>query len=1022
LKKTIFILFIILTLISVAGCTKNPSKEVLNTEDKIEKNYLNKISIIDEELQKEVEANHSFDTPFVALDPYENTPLSAVVIFSTSEETSVNVRVIGHEEAYDIQIRFDKGKKHIIPVYGLYPGEENKVLLTLDDGRTKELSIITENIDETYKTVKIAKLVPEKNKDGLTFVSLGQKSSDGIIAAAYDQGGEMRWALKGEVAAWDIYKLKNGRLLVSSSEKHSDPYYTKGVREIDLMGKTYVEYIFPGGYHHGAFELPNGNLLVAAQKEESSTLEDVAYEINRSTGAIEKIFDLKDILPTDDGSSLSHKSDDWFHINSVWYDEKSNSVMLSGRNADAVVSIDYDTGSLRWILGNPEGWSKVDKQYFFNPVGDNFEWQYAQHGGMITPKGNVFLFDNGVFRAKKTNEDKKLSGDESYSRGVIYKIDEKNMTIEQVWQYGKELGSNWYSYYLGDVDYLSENHYLINSGGQLYDTANKTHDIGLDKLFSPDTKPSASIVEVLDDEIIFEMVTDFNIYAAERINIYKEINSFDLYTSNRVLDSKIFEDKNTGATNWKNFSPKISRDNEIDNEIQNLLKDESFTFEAPLIIQDPYDIAPLTALAVFNTEKEVTIGLTILGDTPFDTFKFEFPKATEHRIPIIGLYPNRENTIILEQINQGEIKERKELKIKTEPLPEKLHNMVEVTNSKGKPIEGITIVSGGDVKTPFAFDSSGEIRWYLNTETEGHGYFPLSDGKFIIMSSDSMITTKKRQYATLLYNMDFLGKLHRDYFVPKGAHHEVIEKKPDGNLLVLSNSMENHVEDSVVEIDRITGKVIKELKLGDIIKDTYDDILDWAHINSISYNIEDDSIILSVRNVSAAVKIDWSTDELKWILSDPRIWKGTNYEEYVLKPEGPTLWHYEQHTVYEEKDDIDSNPETLDIIMFDNRVIRNSLIDVGIEEDLDKSSVTQYAINEKNGTVRQVKRFPNTLAYITSNYQLFYDKDRIIANHASARSGDTHWGEIYKYKYSTGEILRSYKIRKGFYRAYKQNL
>ncbi len=465
----------------------------------------------------------------------------------------------------------------------------------------------------------------------------------------------------------------------------------------------------------------------------------------------------------------------------------------------------------------------------------------------------------------------------------------------------------------------------------------------------------------------------------------------------------------------------LSKDKDIDNEIQNLLESKSNSFENPLVIQDPFDKAPLTALVVFNTQSEVTIRMTILGDTEADTIENEFPKSLEHRIPIIGLYPDRQNKVIIEQIDQGQVIKSKELSIKTEPLPQKLTDIVEVTNSQEKAVDGITILSGGPFNTPYAFDSSGKIRWFLNVDTEGHGYFPLENGRFIVMTTDSMLSTGKRKYATRLYDMDFLGRLHDVYFIPKGAHHEVIEKTPNGNLLVLSNSLEDHVEDLVLEVDRKTGKVVKELNLGDMITGVYDETADWAHINSISYSSEDDSVILSVRNLSSAIKINWSTHELKWILSDPKLWEKTEYEEYVLKPIGSTVWHYEQHTVYQHKENLDNNPQTLDLLMFDNRVIRNELIDMKIDEDTHRSSVTQYSIDEKNKTVMQVKRFPNSLAYITSNYQLFYDEDRLIANHASLTTGDTFWGEIYEYQYSTGRLLRSYKTKYSFYRAYRQN-
>lgn len=540
LKRIIAIIITILLIASfiLTGCSQRKIHEdssSLDSNENIDINKKNDTPSIDDELIKEVEASHTFEEPFIALDPYENAPLSALIIFTTDEETGVKIKIVGQEKAYDVENQFEKAKEHIIPIYGLYAGEENTVIVTLDDGRSKELKITTDIIEEPYNRANVIKLEDEKMKEGLTFVSFGMKSPNEIVAAAYDGAGEIRWALKSDAAAWDIYKLNNGRLLVSSSEKHSDPYYTAGVREIDLMGKTYAKYIFPGGYHHSAVELPNGNLLVAAQDENSDTREDVVFEISRETGAIIKTFDIKNILPMDDGASLNTHDDDWFHNNSVWYEDKSKSIILSGRNADAVISIDYESGKLKWILGDPEGWTKLDKNYFLKPLGKDLQWPYAQHAAMVTPKGHIFVFDNGVFRAKKTNEENKLSGDESYSRAVIYKINEDNMTIKQLWQYGKELGPNWYSFYLGDVDYLSENHYIVNSGGQLYDTVEKTHEVGLDKLMNPETQKTASIVEIKNDEVIFEIEMNYNIFAAERMNLYTKDSKFNLYDEVKVL-------------------------------------------------------------------------------------------------------------------------------------------------------------------------------------------------------------------------------------------------------------------------------------------------------------------------------------------------------------------------------------------------------------------------------------------------------------------------------------------------------
>ena len=73
------------------------------------------------------------------------------------------------------------------------------------------------------------------------------------------------------------------------------------------------------------------------------------------------------------------------------YDVNTDAIILSGRHQDAVISIDYTSNSLNWVLGDPENWDSqgFTDQYFFTPVGLNFEWQYAQHSAMVLPDGKM---------------------------------------------------------------------------------------------------------------------------------------------------------------------------------------------------------------------------------------------------------------------------------------------------------------------------------------------------------------------------------------------------------------------------------------------------------------------------------------------------------------------------------------------------------------------------------------------------------------------------------------------------------
>ena len=155
------------------------------------------------------------------------------------------------------------------------------------------------------------------------------------------------------------------------------------------------------------------------------------------------------------------------HNNSLWFVEVNRTLTLSGRHQDAIVNIDFDSGELNWIIGDPEGWPQemVDK-YFFTPEGEDFDWQYEQHAAVVLPDGDVMCFDNGHYRAK--NKDNYVLGKDNFSRGVRYRINTDDMTIKQVWQYGKERGAEFFSPYICNVEYYGDDHYMVHSGGIAY--------------------------------------------------------------------------------------------------------------------------------------------------------------------------------------------------------------------------------------------------------------------------------------------------------------------------------------------------------------------------------------------------------------------------------------------------------------------------------------------------------------------------------------------------------------------------
>ena len=522
-KKKIVIIVIVIILILVVGCLlvfNNLSTN--NKEVKVVSSLIDEESKLEEDFPTELK---DIDNADVIVNPYEISPLTALIIFKTETSVSPKVTIEGDDELSTYEYTFDEGTEHYLPIYGLYPDRDNTVIVEYGDVR-KEFTITTEALPDDFILPTSVDADKDELSNDLYFFT---PSSDGYTCA-YDVNGDVRWYLTIN-SVWEVNRLDNGHMMLSTERLVNSPYYMTGLYEMDMLGKIYKEYSLPGGYHHDYYEMPNGNLLVASDDFTSGdgTVEDYIVELDRETGEVVKTFDLKDILNMEDGKSENWIEYDWFHNNSVWYDEESNSITLSGRHQDAVINIDYDSGELNWIIGDSTNWSEEYQKYFFTPVGDDFEWQWSQHAAMITPEGYVFIFDNGNNKSKK--EDEYVSAEDSYSRGVMYKIDTDKMTIEQVFEYGKERGSDFYSPYISDVDYLDSEHYIIHSGGIVYvDGKNSNQPAGIsgaDRLVS-DT------VEYKDGEVIFEIVLPTNNYRVEKMSLYPENETFTLDNAERV--------------------------------------------------------------------------------------------------------------------------------------------------------------------------------------------------------------------------------------------------------------------------------------------------------------------------------------------------------------------------------------------------------------------------------------------------------------------------------------------------------
>ncbi|MCC8045081.1 MAG: aryl-sulfate sulfotransferase [Clostridiales bacterium] len=492
-------------------------------------------SAIDAALLQEAAAGYSFESPLVVLDPYGNSPLTAVAIFSTDEELGGTITVKGKSEENDISGTFDAATNHIVPIYGLYNGDTTEVVLTLDDGTSVTLEVTTEEIDTSAWDIEAEML----DSEAYDYSTMTLTMQSGGVLLIIDSAGDIRWYFNS-LGTQGVHQLSNGHLMAPASYTISGTYYKSGLVEFDLSGKYYREYAIPGGEHHDFQELSNGNLLVASNSPDLSSIEDYIVEIDRETGEVVWELDMRDILgDTDDGASASILTDgaednDWLHNNSLWYDEENDLLLVSARHKDAIIAVHKTEKTLAWILGDPDGWESIDESYFFTPVGDDFEWFYAEHQVTMLDNGDIMLFDNGTAKVKYDDNDNRVTGNDVYSRAVIYRIDTEAMTVEQIFEYGKERGAEWYSDWISGVISLdgTQDALQVTAGSNLYSAEEDSYDYGPIYQLASGYTSTTHIDRLIDGELVFELTITGDTY---RSQTYRSL-VLSVYTEGATLD------------------------------------------------------------------------------------------------------------------------------------------------------------------------------------------------------------------------------------------------------------------------------------------------------------------------------------------------------------------------------------------------------------------------------------------------------------------------------------------------------
>lgn len=193
---------------------------------------------------------YDIDNPNVIINPYGNSPLTALVMFETDDYSEVEIIIKSKKGNSDINYTFDKDKYHMIPIYGLYADFDNTVVIK-SGGREKILNIRTDKLPDDFMYSE------DSARDNFLFYNVN-------YPYAIDSDGEVRWYLN-ENYFGNITLLDNSNIIIGSDRYNEDESSTISFYKMNLLGKIYGEYLLQGGYYGGSAILDD-NILVLSDE------------------------------------------------------------------------------------------------------------------------------------------------------------------------------------------------------------------------------------------------------------------------------------------------------------------------------------------------------------------------------------------------------------------------------------------------------------------------------------------------------------------------------------------------------------------------------------------------------------------------------------------------------------------------------------------------------------------------------------------------------------------------------------
>ena len=474
--------------------------------------------------------SYSIENAYVKLNPYEISPLSAIIIFYTQSEEEVEVFI--NDEFFT---KMEKSKEHAIPIYGLYEDYDNVITLKIN-GKSYDKHIKTDASNIKYP-LNISKNEVLNNENDLIFTV----SSYETYFTGWDRNGKLRFYLTVD-NRMDVEWLPNGHFLIGTSEGQVRENFLSLV-EMDYLGKIYNYYNLEHGYGFEMQILKNGNYMLAGGDKAIYFDHQYIYEMNPSDGSVINELDIYDVIKKIDPEFLDEYLGQKAIRNGFFYNEDTDELVVSFREINTIFCFNFKEKTLEYVFTGTSKLfsSSVWNQYLVKVKSGRYPM--GQHTPTITKDGYLAFFNNGYDRYSITFDGLNNITDnfkDAYTSVEIYDI--KNNVASLVWK--EDFEKKYFSIKYGLFSVLENDSKFMNYGYILKDEFRRRSNSNIAETEKNVEDIYSRIIELdKDGKVVFEATCEEGKYRAFMHNLYSdntknvEIDSFN--TIDTVSKSKL---------------------------------------------------------------------------------------------------------------------------------------------------------------------------------------------------------------------------------------------------------------------------------------------------------------------------------------------------------------------------------------------------------------------------------------------------------------------------------------------------